>query len=93
MVDEEAVGGPLGAPNPCEGAVKAVAIPVDDKAQRGEPQEVNVDARKCKTDGTDDCAAHPDVGENVGGHPSWLPVGEPHEGLFFYSIKDGSLDS
>ena len=78
VVDEEAVDGPLRLAHARQRAVKAVAVPVDDKPERRYPKVVDVIVAQEEAYCANHSSGHSDERQHVRRHPSRLPVGQPY---------------
>ena len=92
VVDEEAVGLPLGVPHAGEAAVQRVAEPVHHEAEGGEPEPVQVEVRQGVAGRDDNGADKANESELVRRHPGGHPLCQPDQNFLFVCVEDRCLD-
>ena len=93
VVDVEAVARALDAADAGEGAVQAVAEPVEGEAEDDGEQSVAVEAREGVEDAGGDLRGEAEEGELVGGEPARGAFGDPLEGALFDCGGEGVVDA
>ena len=93
VIDEEAVFRPFDMPVAGQRAIQAVAEPVDEQAQDGQPQKGRIRVAQPETQQDQHCAHDADAGERVGHDPGRQVRGKPLQGRALDGAEQDVVDS